>query len=137
MAPRLSLCQSPRWQSAMPRVNSTQRWAERGRLRLLRSSQGAVERKLPDWPHAVIFDLDGTLIDSAPDLANALNRMLANRGLAPFGVEEAKTMVGGGIAKLVERALIKRGISLSELPALTTDFIHFYSENITTETTLY
>jgi phosphoglycolate phosphatase len=90
-----------------------------------------------DWPDAVVFDLDGTLIDSAADIANALNRALSKRGLAPFTVEKVKEMVGGGVPKLVERALLAHGVSRIGLLPLATDFIHFYRENLTTHTSLY
>jgi phosphoglycolate phosphatase len=57
---------------------------------------------------AVLFDLDGTLIDSAADLAAAANRALAALGLPPRTVEEVKTYVGKGIPRLVHRALLGR-----------------------------
>ena len=56
-------------------------------------------------PRAVVFDLDGTLADTAPDIAAALNLALAAEGLAPFTLDGVKSMVGGGTRKLVERAL--------------------------------
>ncbi|MCX7892097.1 MAG: phosphoglycolate phosphatase [Burkholderiales bacterium] len=57
---------------------------------------------------AVLFDLDGTLVDSAADLAAAANRMLAALGLPPRSVEDVKTYVGKGIPRLVHRALLGR-----------------------------
>jgi phosphoglycolate phosphatase len=56
-----------------------------------------------------IFDLDGTLVDSAPDLHAALDRLMAARGLPPFGRAEVIGMVGDGARALVERALASRG----------------------------
>ena len=53
----------------------------------------------------VIFDLDGTLIDSEPDLRAALNQMLASLGRRPVTRAEVVMMVGDGVSKLVERAL--------------------------------
>lgn len=53
----------------------------------------------------VIFDLDGTLIDSRRDLATAVNRVRLDRGLAPLAAERVEAMVGWGAAALVERAL--------------------------------
>lgn len=52
---------------------------------------------------AVVFDLDGTLLDSLPDLAGALNRSLARYGLAPIPQDEVRPMVGDGSRKLLER----------------------------------
>ena len=57
------------------------------------------------WPRAVVFDLDGTLVDSAGDIALALNAGLAEEKLSPHPVEAVKRMIGGGIRLLVERAL--------------------------------
>jgi phosphoglycolate phosphatase len=56
-----------------------------------------------------LLDLDGTLVDTVPDLAPALNRLMARHGLAPFSFAETAAMVGDGVAKLVERAFAARG----------------------------
>ena len=56
-----------------------------------------------------VFDLDGTLLHSAPDIAAALNRVLASAGLAPFALPEVQAMIGDGARVLVERALAARG----------------------------
>ncbi len=93
--------------------------------------------KSRDWPRAVVFDLDGTLIDSAPDIAHALNRAIGRQGLAPFPVTRVKEMIGGGVPKLVERALVAHGVSRDALSVLVADFITFYRENLTTQTILY
>lgn len=58
---------------------------------------------------AIVFDLDGTLIDSAPDLQAAINRTLAADGRPPLAVEAVKAMVGDGVPKLVERAFAATG----------------------------
>lgn len=57
----------------------------------------------------LILDLDGTLVDSAPDLRMALNQVLATRGLAAFPLPEVTGMIGDGVAALVDRALAARG----------------------------
>jgi phosphoglycolate phosphatase len=57
----------------------------------------------------LLLDLDGTLIDTVPDLAGALNRLMAARGLAGFTLAETASMVGDGVARLVERAFARRG----------------------------
>ncbi|MBR0671886.1 phosphoglycolate phosphatase [Neoroseomonas soli] len=56
-----------------------------------------------------VFDLDGTLVDSAPDIHAALNRALVARDLAPYALQEVKAMIGDGTKVLVERALTGRG----------------------------
>ncbi len=90
-----------------------------------------------DWPLAVVFDLDGTLIDSAADIAQALNCALGMRNLPPLSVGQVKEMVGGGVPKLVERALLAHGVSDVELLPLAADFVQSYRENLTVRTTLY
>ncbi|HEY6440459.1 MAG TPA: HAD-IA family hydrolase [Acetobacteraceae bacterium] len=57
----------------------------------------------------LLLDLDGTLVDSVPDLAAALNRLMEPRGLAGFSHPETALMVGDGVARLVERAFAARG----------------------------
>ncbi len=57
----------------------------------------------------LVFDLDGTLVHSVPDLAAALNRLMRARGLGVFSHAETALMVGDGVAKLVERAFAARG----------------------------
>jgi phosphoglycolate phosphatase len=64
-------------------------------------------------PKAILFDLDGTLIDSAPDIAGAVNELLDGRRLPPLTVEQVKSMVGNGVEKLVERAFSAAGKPLS------------------------
>jgi phosphoglycolate phosphatase len=90
-----------------------------------------------DWPKAIVFDLDGTLIDSAPDIAHALNAATGKRGLAPFPLDEVKAMIGGGVPQLVERALVARGFPRTELMQLVEDFLVLYRENLTTRTLVY
>jgi phosphoglycolate phosphatase len=80
----------------------------------------------------VVFDLDGTLVDTAPDLINALNVILAREGLAPVPLHAARNMIGAGARKLLERGLELdgRNVSLAELDRLTDDFIAYYAEHI-------
>lgn len=56
-------------------------------------------------PQLIVFDLDGTLVDSAPDLASAVDRMLEQLGRAPAGETNTRAWVGNGAATLVRRAL--------------------------------
>jgi phosphoglycolate phosphatase len=59
-------------------------------------------------PRTLLLDLDGTLIDTVPDLSAALNRLMARQGLPPFSREETAAMVGDGVAPLVRRAFAAR-----------------------------
>ena len=90
-----------------------------------------------DWPKAVVFDLDGTLIDSAPDIAHALNRATEKRGIEPFSLYQVKEMIGGGVPQLVGRALRARGMPDDGLMPLVEEFIALYRENLTTRTKIY
>jgi phosphoglycolate phosphatase len=60
-------------------------------------------------PRLLVFDLDGTLVDSVPDLLSCANRMLDRRMLPHISADELRPMVGDGVTALVERVLISRG----------------------------
>lgn len=77
-----------------------------------------------------IFDLDGTLLDTIGDLAEACNYMLALRGLAPHTRDDYHKMVGNGILKLVERALPEELRSTEYVLAAREDFLAYYVEHI-------
>ena len=62
---------------------------------------------------AVVFDLDGTLIDSAPAIAAIGDRMMRELGLAPLPAEEGRRYIGNGAPKFVERALAARGVAIT------------------------
>jgi phosphoglycolate phosphatase len=80
----------------------------------------------------VVFDLDGTLVDTAPDLISALNFVLAREGLPPVPLASARNMIGAGARKLIERGLEVEGreASPAELARLTDDFVAYYAEHI-------
>jgi phosphoglycolate phosphatase len=71
-----------------------------------------------------VFDLDGTLVDSAPDIHAALDRLALARGLTPYSRAEVTAMIGDGVRVLVERALTARGQGFSNaaLAAFTADY---------------
>jgi phosphoglycolate phosphatase len=93
----------------------------------------------PNWPRAVVFDLDGTLVDSAPDIRAALNATLAIDGLAPFEVDRVKTMVGGGSRRLIERALAAYGerVEAGRVDRLVEVFEKAYADNPCHETRIF
>jgi phosphoglycolate phosphatase len=76
----------------------------------------------------VLFDLDGTLLDTASDIARALNRTLAERGWAPLPVDEVSRMVGRGSQVLIERAGAARGhvLNPADQAAMLERFFHHY-----------
>ena len=61
----------------------------------------------------VVFDLDGTLVDTAPDLIAALNFVLGREGLPPVPLKSARNMIGAGARKLIERGLELEGRTMS------------------------
>jgi phosphoglycolate phosphatase len=83
----------------------------------------------------VVFDLDGTLIDTAPDLINALNFVLQREGLPAVPMKSARNMIGAGARKLLERGLEVDGrhVSSGDLDRLTNDFIDYYAAHIADE----
>jgi phosphoglycolate phosphatase len=80
----------------------------------------------------VVFDLDGTLVDSAPDLVATLNTVFAREGLPPVGYETARNLVGGGARSLIERSLRAEGrkLGVGEVDRLVKEFIAHYAAHI-------
>ncbi len=77
---------------------------------------------------AVLFDLDGTLLDTAADISLALNRAIAEHGWAPVDAADARTMIGQGGPMLVKRAaqLQGRALGADEHGAIVERFFHHY-----------
>jgi phosphoglycolate phosphatase len=76
----------------------------------------------------VVFDLDGTLIDSLPEIAEAVNRLLAEEGRAPLPVAQIGSFVGRGEAVLLERVMRAAGLDLARFDALRPRFTEIYVE---------
>jgi phosphoglycolate phosphatase len=79
---------------------------------------------------AVLFDLDGTLLDTVADIALALNRTMLEQGLAPLDESDVRRMIGRGSPILIERAVVARGRTLDEAAqgAMVERFFHHYGE---------
>jgi phosphoglycolate phosphatase len=78
----------------------------------------------------IVFDLDGTLIDTAPDLIDTLNFILAQEGLPAVPYATARNMIGGGAKVLIERALAAEGRAADEIDRLYKAFIVHYAAHI-------
>jgi phosphoglycolate phosphatase len=80
----------------------------------------------------IVFDLDGTLVDTAPDLIDTLNVVLAREGLPAVAFESARRMIGGGSKGMLERALRGdgRACSTAEFERLYAGYIEHYAAHI-------
>jgi phosphoglycolate phosphatase len=102
---------------------------------LLHDGAGNDSQEQMNSPGIVVFDLDGTLVDTAPDLISALNHVLDREGLPPVPLQSARTMIGAGARRLIERALELEGrhVGTDDISRLTKDFIDYYAAHIANE----
>lgn len=78
----------------------------------------------------IVFDLDGTLIDSAPDIQAIANRLLAQEGAAPVSLAETRDFIGNGAAVFVARMRKARGLAESTQARLHADFLAAYASAV-------
>jgi len=80
----------------------------------------------------IVFDLDGTLIDTAPDLVDTLNTLFAREGLPAVPYDTARKLIGGGARAMIARGLEAEGrlASPANLERLFADFVTHYSEHL-------
>jgi phosphoglycolate phosphatase len=76
--------------------------------------------------YLLLFDLDGTLIDSAPDLCAAINAMLRERGCSPLSLPQVRRMIGDGVPTLVSRALSASGVDPADTATALPRFLELY-----------
>jgi phosphoglycolate phosphatase len=83
----------------------------------------------------IAFDLDGTLVDTAPDLIGALNHILVRERMSPLPLDSARNLIGAGARRLLERGLEaeNRQVTPEEMTKLTEDFIAYYADHIADE----
>ena len=82
----------------------------------------------------IIFDLDGTLLNTLADLGNSVNRVLVKRGINPHPLEAYNHFVGNGVSNLVKRALPS---DYDDFESTLTDFINDYAKNSTNDSVPY
>jgi phosphoglycolate phosphatase len=84
------------------------------------------------FPETVVFDLDGTLVDTAPDLTAALNAVMIREGRAPVPLSDVRHMVGRGARVLIERAMAASGTpaQAAEIGKFVAHFLEHYDANI-------
>jgi phosphoglycolate phosphatase len=87
----------------------------------------------------LVFDLDGTIVHSAPDLGNAINHVLVALGKNPLSVAEVQSMIGNGMPKLLQRGFAARHVKVteSEFEQHYDEFCNFYTENCCIDTAFY
>src|SRR3954452_20558277 len=80
----------------------------------------------------IVFDLDGTLIDTAPDLVETLNVVFAREGLPPVPYAAGRNLIGGGARALIVRGIEAEGrvIAPGEIDRMFKDFIAYYTEHV-------
>src|SRR5208283_4712957 len=84
----------------------------------------------------VIFDLDGTLVDSSIDIANAINYAVEPYRVPQVTVQEVISLVGEGISRLMEKIILKEGIE-ADKDLLVERFLDYYSRHLVDNTTVY
>lgn len=75
---------------------------------------------------AVIFDLDGTLVDSVPDIHLAVNQMLEAEGQEALDIATVTSFVGNGLPKLTERVILRCGMDMAQHGRITADLLAIY-----------
>ncbi len=90
-------------------------------------------------PPLVVFDLDGTLVDSAPDLIDTLNVIIAREGLAPVPLAIGRKFVGRGGKIMLRRGLEAGGVQVSDarLDEMFAAFLAYYDDHLTVKTRFY
>ena len=80
----------------------------------------------------IVFDLDGTLVDTAPDLIDTLNVVFAREGLPPVPYDPARNLIGGGARGMIARGIAAEGreVAPDKLEQMFQDFIAHYSAHI-------
>jgi len=93
---------------------------------------------MPSSP-TIVFDLDGTLIDTAPDLVATVNALLRRRGRRVLLLNEIRNLIGQGARTMIERGMVATGPAASsgELDSMFDEFIDHYRDNIANESRIF
>jgi phosphoglycolate phosphatase len=80
----------------------------------------------------IVFDLDGTLVDTAPDLIDTLNAILRRHDVPAVAFDDARTMIGAGVKSLLQRALASKGLHFppAEIDRLFDEYLQLYAAHI-------
>ena len=91
---------------------------------------------MPQVIEAVLFDLDGTLADTAPDMARTVNLMRAKRGLAPVPIERVRSQVSNGARGMICKAF-EITTDHPDFKAMREEFLALYGDNLCVDTRLF
>jgi len=80
----------------------------------------------------IVFDLDGTLVDTAPDLVDTLNAILREHDVPPVAFDDARTMIGAGVKPLLQRAIASKGLRFAphQIDTLYEAYLQLYAVHI-------
>ncbi len=80
----------------------------------------------------IAFDLDGTLVDTAPDLISTLNLIFSEIDVSPVAYQEARPLIGGGVRPLIERGLAAKGLSVAprRIDEIYAQFLKHYAVHV-------
>ena len=96
-----------------------------------------LQRLFDGWPDLVCFDLDGTLVDSVPDIANAVDKALLSQGAEPAGEINVRGWIGHGSTTLIRRAMTWADVPEEHYEDVYSGFLKAYFEHLADESTLY
>ncbi|MFZ4806749.1 MAG: phosphoglycolate phosphatase [Hyphomicrobiaceae bacterium] len=97
----------------------------------------ASTRAAARWPRGLVFDLDGTLVDSVGDIAGALNAALADHALPALAVDDVRRLVGRGAEVTIQRALGQIGGGNRDVASVHRAFVRHYAAHPARQTVLY
>jgi phosphoglycolate phosphatase len=95
----------------------------------LKKANAAECERRPMSYKAIIFDLDGTLLNTLNDLGNAMNRVLSDMGFPIHAIDEYRSFIGDGVAKLIKRALPEKNRNEATVHSCTRAFLEDYHKN--------
>ena len=85
----------------------------------------------------IIFDLDGTLVDSSRDIADAVNYALEPYAVPRIPVQETIALVGEGVSRLIEKVMQKEGLGVGKKDVVLARFLEYYTAHLVDKTTVY
>ena len=123
-----------------PNINFAKKMGLKAKISLdmqIKDSLNYYYEKNTEYKKVVAFDLDGTLIDSAPDITEALNYVLGLNGLKSVKVKEVKNLIGNGARALIDDSFKKQGCLIKDMDNSIASFLFKYKSCFKDKTILY